>query len=85
MIRKQKEYKIGTLLKRNRRVLDYDAWLNKKADGWEHGIIHGIHKAISQNGIRYEIKWYSGENQLISAKVLKGVLKSGAFKILWEG
>ena len=84
MIRKQKEYKIGTLLKRNRRVLDYDAWLDKKDDGWEHGIIHEIHKAISQNGIRYEIKWYMGESQLISAKVLKGVLKSGAFEILSE-
>ena len=84
MIRKQKEYKIGTLLKRNRRVLDYDAWLDKKDDGWEHGIIHEIHKAISQNGIRYEIKWCMGENQFISAKVLKGVLKSGAFEILSE-
>jgi len=86
MIRKQKVYEVGTLV--SKKVSEYDAWLKEKDIPWQNGIIvdnicmKGRQQQLEH---RYVIRWDSGETLLVSPKVLKGLVKSGRFKILSEG
>ena len=81
MIREQKVYEIGTLV--SQKVSEFDAWLKEKDIPWQNGII--VDRVRIPVEYRYVIRWDSGETLLVSPKVLKGLVKSGRFKILSEG
>ena len=85
MIRKQKVYEVGTLV--SKKVSEYDAWLKEKDIPWQNGIIVDRVRMSGRYPVehRYVIRWDSGETLLVSPKVLKGLVKSGRFKILSEG
>jgi len=85
MIREQKVYEIGTLV--SQKVSEFDAWLKEKDIPWQNGIIIDKIRMKGRYPVehRYVIRWDSGETLQVSPKVLKGLVKSGRFKILSEG
>ena len=85
MIREPKVYEIGTLV--SQKVGEFDAWLKENQIPWENGIIIDKVRMKGRYPIehRYVIRWDDGETLKVSAKVLKGLVKSGRFKILSEG
>ena len=82
MVRKQKVYEVGTLLSRKTFISAQPARFPM-----ENGIIIDRIRMKGRYPIeyRYVIRWDSGETLLVSPKVLKGLVKSGRFKILSEG
>ena len=85
MIRKQKVYEVGTLV--SQKVDEFDAWLKENEIPWKKGIIIERFRMKGRYPIeyRYVIRWDDGETLEVSPKVLKGLVKSGRFKILSEG
>ena len=85
MIREQKEYKVGTLVSQQHH--EFDAWLKENEIPWQNGIIVDRFRMKGRYPIefRYLIRWDDGETLQVSPKVLKGLLKSGRFKVLSEG
>tara|TARA_Y100000593_G_scaffold51351_1_gene96539 strand:- start:27 stop:278 length:252 start_codon:yes stop_codon:yes gene_type:complete len=83
MIREQKTYEIGTLL--SQRVSEFDAWMKEKDIPWQNGIVIDRFRREGKTEYLYIIRWDDGETLKVSAKVMKGLVKSGRFKILSEG
>ena len=89
MIRKQKEYEVGTLL--SRRIFDEDTRESYMADcPVENGIIvekyHSAVDIIEPKQPYYRIQWDGEQYQhAMPAKSLKGYVKSGYIEILSEG
>tara|TARA_R110002060_G_scaffold65079_1_gene74080 strand:+ start:383 stop:640 length:258 start_codon:yes stop_codon:yes gene_type:complete len=85
MIREQKVYEIGTLV--SQKVDELDVWLKEHEMPWQNGIIIDKVRMKGRYPVehRYVIRWDSGEMFHVSPKVLKGLVKSGRFKILSEG
>jgi hypothetical protein len=84
-VRKPKEYKVGTLV--SQQVHEFDAWLRESEIPWWNGIIIERFRMKGRYPVeyRYLIRWDNGEIQELSPKVLKGLIKTGRFKILSEG
>ena len=89
MIKKQKVYEVGTLV--SHKHIEYDAFLKEIDIPWENGIIierfsrEGLERGTTET--YYTIRW-NGDRPSASrftAKVLKGMVKSGKIKILSEG
>ena len=85
MIREQKVYKVGTLVSQQHG--EFDAWLKENEIPWQNGIIIDRFRMKGRYPIeyRYVIQWDNCETLEVSPKVLKGLVKSGRFKILSEG
>ena len=85
MIREQKIYDVGTLV--SQQVHEFDAWLKESEIPWWNGIIIERFRMKGRYPVeyRYLIRWDHGEIQELSPKVLKGLIKTGRFKILSEG
>mgnify|MGYP006398151885 CR=1 FL=1 len=84
MIREQKEYEIGTLLRCRNRKFDQGV---VGARLYENAIIIGKRLNVVDllEQVYYKIRLDSGEEQVVSAKILKAYLKSGRYEILSEG
>jgi len=84
MIKKQKVYEVGTLV--SQELNEFDAWLEDQRQ-WQNGIIIERFRMKGRYPVeyRYLIRWDGGETLQVSPKVLKGLVKSGRFKILSEG
>jgi hypothetical protein len=83
MIRKQKVYEVGTLV--SQKVSEFDAWLKENEIPWQNGIIVDRYQGRENHEYWYIIRWDDGGGRQVSAKVLKGMVKSGKIKILSEG
>ena len=85
MIRDPKVYEIGTLVSQQHG--EFDAWLKENEIPWQNGIIIDRFRMKGRYPIeyRYVIRWDDGKTLEVSPKVLKGLLKTGRFKILSEG
>jgi hypothetical protein len=83
MIRKQKVYEVGTLV--SQKVSEFDAWLKENEIPWQNGIIVDRFQRPGKIEYWYIIRWDDGGTMKVSAKVLKGMVKSGKIKILSEG
>tara|TARA_R110002020_G_scaffold127438_1_gene285931 strand:- start:45 stop:302 length:258 start_codon:yes stop_codon:yes gene_type:complete len=85
MIREPKVYDIGTLV--SQKVDEFDAWLKESEIPWKNGIIIERFRMKGRYPIeyRYVIRWDDGKTLEVSPKVLKGLVKTGRFKILSEG
>ena len=89
MIKKQKVYEVGTLV--SHKISEYDGFLMEADIPWENGII--IERFAGHGHVRgstetyYTIRWDGdlGRSPRLSAKALKGMVKSGKIKILSEG
>tara|TARA_R110001583_G_scaffold105875_1_gene253885 strand:+ start:5283 stop:5543 length:261 start_codon:yes stop_codon:yes gene_type:complete len=86
-MRKQKEYEIGTLLGRWKKVPTPGAIDNGHISDRENGIIIDKIRMPGRYPIehRYVIQWDDGEKQKMRPKSLKGYLKAGHIEILSEG
>ena len=85
MIREPKVYEIGTLV--SQQHSEFNAWIKENEIPWQNGIIIDRFRMKGRYPIeyRYVIRWDNGETLEVSPKVLKGLVKTGRFKILSEG
>jgi len=89
MIKKQKVYEVGTLV--SHKISEYDAFLMEADIPWENGIIierftrEGLYRGTTET--YYTIRWDGDRPSAsrLTAKALKGMVKSGKIKILSEG
>ena len=98
MIKKQKVYEVGTLV--SHKLGKYAAFLMEADIPWENGIIierftrEGLDRGTTET--YYTIRWdgdlgrapptpASSPRTRLTAKALKGMVKSGKIKILSEG
>jgi len=94
-IKKQKVYEVGTLV--SHKISEYNGFLMEADIPWENGII--IERLAGHGHVRgttetyYTIRWDgdlgrappSHNKPRLTAKALKGMVKSGKIKILSEG
>ena len=76
MIRKPKDFKVGTLV--SHKSIDYELWLDKLPVPWMNGII------VESDEEHYFILWNDGQRFRVMRKVFDGFVKSGRMKILSE-
>jgi hypothetical protein len=85
MIRKQKVYEVGTLLSRRTFIGEGQV----ASFPTENGIIvekyHSVVDIKEPDQLYYRIQWDGGGKFAMSAKSLKGYVKSGYIEILSEG